>query len=164
MTKARRPVAEPAPLKVGNGRPGASGGVTRGDLLVGLLAVVIAVGAVLASRRALSNPHVLGFTRLWVSQEGPGRLLFTAANTRIHPGSFVFTVTVAGHRVLRQSVTLPAAALYRVRVALGPSTAPRQVVAVLTPLPGTRTTPETVHLQLPPVAGSDRPSPPGARS
>jgi hypothetical protein len=122
----------------------------RVDGLVLGLAILIAVGAYVASRLPLSAKNVVGYETLTLLPKSDSAVTLTARSGREHTYRYVLNLDVGSRRILSRSLSLAPGADYATSIGLGTSTAQRTVSATLQII-GASSPERQVDLSLPAV-------------
>ncbi len=143
--RGERPVATRFPT-VSTWRPGRSQVINASVLA---LALIIAVGAVIASRIPLGAPNTVGYETLTLVPLSHDRgVRLEVLSARQHTESYRLTVDVSLTQLPSRTLRLRPGQSFSLTVPLPPSPVPRDVRASVVMLGG-HFTPRQVHLQLP---------------
>lgn len=89
-------------------RPASPGSAPRlwSLIAIGAAPVIVFAGAFAVMRRPIANEHVAGYTQLWSTRAGPGKVKVGLASSEQRPARYVLRVSVAGKHKTSRSVRL----------------------------------------------------------
>jgi uncharacterized membrane protein HdeD (DUF308 family) len=89
-------------------RPEVAGSAARlgSWLAIGAVPVIVFAAAVTVLRRPIANDKVAGYTQLWSTRAGSGKIKVGLASAEQRPTRYVLRVAVAGSRPISRSVRL----------------------------------------------------------